>query len=64
MRVEMLRSWLGCPKTKRSRSNFLEPLVASHPENVETAFDLVRAHAGLNAVNENIVSQRPTNTPP
>jgi tetratricopeptide (TPR) repeat protein len=28
----------------------LEPLVASHPNNVETAFDLVRVRAGLQAV--------------
>jgi tRNA A-37 threonylcarbamoyl transferase component Bud32/tetratricopeptide (TPR) repeat protein len=34
----------------------LEPLVAEHPENVETAFDLVRVHDGLRAVS---VPQQP-----
>ena len=37
----------------------LEPLVAEHPENVETAFDLVRVHEGLTTVSEHTVLQPP-----
>jgi tetratricopeptide (TPR) repeat protein len=38
----------------------LEPLVALHPENVETAFDLMRVREGLHAVDGDRVSLRST----
>ncbi|HEY2139103.1 MAG TPA: serine/threonine-protein kinase [Chthoniobacterales bacterium] len=39
--------------------NILEPLVAAHPENVETAFDLMRVREGLHAIGSDPVLHGP-----
>jgi tetratricopeptide (TPR) repeat protein len=47
----------GAAQSYRSCLEILEPLVALHPENVETAFDLTRVRDGLSAVTSRDISR-------